>query len=129
MSNKMAKKKIKKAINLVRIRQYDHILQESFEDFKDRLMGMPINMLLIEYQTLSEYYGIQTNKEKIWWSGANKDLFDRVMFVRDKIMEKVHQLHDSLYTLEYQVDEAYRVAEKKEKNNVEVSKKSNKQSK
>ncbi len=111
----MAKKKIKKAINLVRIRQYDHILQESFEDFKDRLMGMPINMLLIEYQTLSEYYGIQTNKEKIWWSGANKDLFDRVMFVRDKIMEKVHQLHDSLYTLEYQVDEAYRLLDKKRK--------------
>ena len=125
----MAKKKIKKVNALIRSRDYDYILKDSFEDFKDRVSNMPITMLLTEHQSLSEYYGIITNKEKIWWTGPNKSIFDRIMFVKDKIMDKVHSLNDALYMVEYQVDEAYRLAEKKEKNNVEISKKSTKQSK
>jgi len=125
----MPKKRIKKTSKLLRYKTYDHINKESFEDFKERLLAMPVNMLLTEHQTLSEYYGILTVKEKTWWNDTTKSLFEKIMFVKDKIRDQVHSLRDYTYMLEYQVDDAYRLLEKEKIKNVEVPKKSTKQSK
>ena len=124
----MPKKKIKKVSPMIRVTSYDHISKESFENFKDRLIGMPFNLLLTEHQTLSEYYGILNGKDD-WWDEKTKDVFEKMMFVKDKLIEKVHSLQDYSYLLEYQIDEAYRLMHNKEKDNVKVSKKSTKQSK
>ena len=124
----MPKKKIKKVSPMIRVTSYDHISKESFENFKDRLIAMPFNLLLTEHQTLSEYYGILNGKDD-WWDEKTKDVFEKMMFVKDKLIEKVHSLQDYSYLLEYQIDEAYRLMHNKEKDNVKVSKKSTKQSK
>ena len=124
----MPKKKIQKVSPMIRITSYDHISKESFENFKDRLIGMPFNLLITEHQTLSEYYGILNGKDD-WWDEKTKDVFEKMMFVKDKLIEKVHSLQDYSYLLEYQIDEAYRLLHNKEKDNVKVSKKSTKQSK
>ena len=124
----MPKKKIQKVSPMIRVTSYDHISKESFENFKDRLIAMPFNLLLTEHQTLSEYYGILNGKDD-WWNEKTKDVFEKMMFVKDKLIEKVHSLQDYSYLLEYQIDEAYRLMHNKEKDNVKVSKKSTKQSK
>ena len=124
----MPKKKIKKVSPMIRVTSYDHISKESFENFKDRLIAMPFNLLLTEHQTLSEYYGILNGKDD-WWDEKTKGVFEKMMFVKDKLIEKVHSLQDYSYLLEYQIDEAYRLLHNKEKDNVKVSKKSTKQSK
>jgi dGTP triphosphohydrolase len=125
MSNPMPKKKIRKNTKLIRYNQYGQILQESLQALKDRIEGMPVNMLLMEHQTLSEYYGTLQKKNEDWFTGPTRDVFDKMMAVRDRIMHIVHSLQDHLLMAEYQTEEAYRLMEKKEKN-VEVSKNTNK---
>ena len=119
----MPKKKVRKNSKLIRYNQYDQIPQESLQELKDRITSMPVHMLLMEHQTLSEYYGTLQKKNKDWFSGPTMCVFDKLMAVRDRIMHIVHSLQDHLSMAEYQTDEAYRTIEKKEKN-VEVSKKS-----
>lgn len=121
----MPKKKIRKNTKLIRYNQYGQISQESLQALKDRIEGMPVNMLLMEHQTLSEYYGTLQKQNKDWFTGPTMDVFDKIMAVGDKIMHIVHSLQDHLLMAEYQTEEAYRLMEKKEKN-VEVSKNTNK---
>lgn len=122
----MAKKRIRKNSKLIRYNQYDKIPEESLQELKDRIAGMPVHMLLTEHQTLSEYYGTLQEKNKDWFTGPILGVFDKMMAVRDRIMHIVHSLQDHLSMAEYQTDEAYRLMEKKEKN-VKVSKNTNKQ--
>lgn len=124
-SNPMPKKKVRKNSKLIRYNQYDQIPQESLQELKDRIVGMPVHMLLMEHQTLSEYYGTLQKQNKDWFTGPTMDVFDKIMAVGDKIMHIVHSLQDHLLMAEYQTEEAYRLMEKKEKN-VKVSKNTNK---
>lgn len=127
-SNPMPKKRIRKNTKLIRYNQYDQIPQESLQELKNRIAGMPVHMLLMEHQTLSEYYGTLQKTNKDWFTGPTMGVFDKLMAVRDRIMHIVHSLQDHLLMAEYQTDEAYRLMEKKEKN-VEVSKNTDKQNK
>ena len=127
-SNPMPKKKVRKNSKLIRYNQYDQIPQESLQELKDRIVGMPVHMLLMEHQTLSEYYGTLQKKNEDWFTEPTMGVFDKLMAVRDRIMHIVHSLQDHLSMAEYQTDEAYRLMEKKEKN-VEVSKNTDKQNK
>jgi hypothetical protein len=125
----MPKKKIKKATSLLRVKEYDSVVNESFSEFETRLQGMPIKMLLSEHQTLCEYFGILGKKDNSWWSNESKAVLEKIWHVKDKIMRIVHSLYEEISMVEYQVDEAYRKLDKKEEKNVKVSKKSTKQNK
>lgn len=104
------------------------VLNESLEDFKSRLIGMPVFLLLNEHRDLCEQFGVQMMKSKTEWSETQSKIHERVSLVRKEILKIFHICHDQMMASEYYTDQAYTELEKKNKN-VEVSKKSNKQSK
>jgi hypothetical protein len=124
----MPKKKIKKLTKLFRYNRYDDISKESLQELTERISVMPVHMLLMEHQMISEYYGILQKKNQDWFNGPTRDVFEKLMAIKDRIMHYMHSLQDSLSMAEYQTDEAYRMMEKKEKN-VKILKNINKQNK
>jgi hypothetical protein len=124
----MAKKKIKKVISLLKYKSPLEDPLEALDALKARIEGMPVHLLLIEYRNLSERLGYNEKAEQDFLSNATRDVYDRLHLVREHIMEKFHELNDTIAMLEYQVDEAYRTLRSKEQN-VKVFKKSIKQSK
>lgn len=124
----MAKKQIKSLPRVLNYKLEMDILKESFEDFKDKIESMPICMLLQEHRHIAEQYGIviaQTGEE---WGEKHQAIFKRLSHVNERILKMYHNALDQVAIADYYNDLAWKEKDKKEKN-VEVSKKSNKQSK
>jgi hypothetical protein len=125
---KMPKKKIKKNIVTIRFNALETVLKESFDDFKKRIEGMPMILLMSEFQSVCAAYGELDLTEKGAWTDKSENVFNKICALKQAVMYKYHLANDLLELSEYHADETYRLMEKKEKN-VKVFKKSNKQSK
>lgn len=124
MANQNSKKKTKTL--LYPFKMEIDVLKESLEDFKERLVGMPMNLLLTEHRILCEQYGIETAKSNKDWSETLSKIHERASLVREEIMKMVHTLHDQMLMSDYYTEQEY-AQRQKEKKNVKVPKKSNKQ--
>jgi len=119
-----ASKKKKKFGTLLRYRHEYSILKESEDDFKKRIAGMPVYLLLVEYKNICEEYGIESHKVKHEWTETVSKIHERLNFVQKEIMYTVHMMYDNMLMSDYYADQAY--AKNEKENNVKVSKKSNK---
>jgi hypothetical protein len=71
------KSKKKKMPKLLRYRRLYDVLTESETDFKSRITGMPVYLLLSEHRLISEQYGVESFK-------VNDQLTDRVSKIYDR---------------------------------------------
>jgi hypothetical protein len=63
---------------LLRYRRLYDVLTESETDFKSRITGMPVYLLLSEHRLISEQYGVESFK-------ANDHLTDRISLIYDRL--------------------------------------------
>lgn len=124
----MPKKKIKNMPRLLNYKLDQDILKESFDDFKDRVEMMPICMLLQEHRHIAEQYGILIAKTGSDWGERHQAIFKRLSHINDKIVRMYYGALDQVAISDYYNEQAWKELDKAKKN-VEVSKKSNKQSK
>ena len=116
----MAKRASKKKFGtLLRHRHEYSILKESEDDFKKRIAGMPVYLLLMEYKNICEEYGIESHKVKHEWTETISKIYERLSLVQKEIMYTVHHMYDNMLMSDYYADQAYQEKE----NNVKVSKK------
>jgi GTPase involved in cell partitioning and DNA repair len=126
VANQKTKKNKKEHVILHPFKMDYNVLKEPLEEFKERLIGMPMFLLLNEYRILCEQFGIEVAKTQKDWSDTHSKIHERVSLVREEIMKTVHTLHDQMLAADYYTEQEWARGEK-EKKNVEVSKKSNKQ--
>jgi hypothetical protein len=117
----MASKK-NKMPKLLRYRRLYDVLTESESDFKSRITGMPVYLLLSEHRLISEQYGVESFKANDQLTDRISLIYDRLSLVQKEIMQTFHNMNDQLMISDYYADQAY-VQKKKEKN-VKVSTKS-----
>lgn len=126
MANQSSKKKKKSTTLTFPYKMEIDFLKEPLDEFKERLIGMPMTLLLTEYRMLCEQYGIEVAKTKKDWSSTHSKIHERVSLVREEIMRTVNTMHEQMLMSDYYSEQEYTKREK-EKKNVKVSKKSNKQ--
>ena len=124
----MPKKKIQSLPRVLNYKLEMDVLKESFEDFENRIQQMPICMLLQEHRHIAEQYGIVIAQSGAEWGEKHQAIFKRLSHVNERILKMYHNALDQIAIADYYNDCAWKEIDKKEKN-VEVSKKSNKQSK
>ena len=101
--------------------------KEPIEDFKFRVEMMPFFLLLQEYRLQSQEYGRLTAKDENLWTDPVKDCWDRLEFIRKQLDDRHHSLHKQVESSTYEADLAWDTLYKeRKKNDVKVSKKSNK---
>ena len=123
MASRTSKKK--NISKLLRYRREYDVLKESLEDFKSRITGMPVYLLLSEYRLISEQYGVESYKVNDQLTDQVSKIYDRLYLVQKEIMQTFHNMNDQLMISDYYADQAYAKNEKEK--NVKVSKKFNKQ--
>lgn len=122
MASQNSKKK--QMPKLLRYRRVYDVLTESEIDFKSRITGMPVYLLLSEYRLISEQYGVESFKANDHLTDRISLIYDRLSLVQKEIMQTFHSMNDQLMISDYYADQAY-VQKEKEKN-VKVSTKSTK---
>ena len=123
MASQNSKKK--QMPKLLRYRRTYDVLTESETDFKSRITGMPVYLLLSEYRLISEQYGVESFKANDHLTDRISLIYDRLSLVQKEIMQTFHSMNDQLMISDYYADQAYAQKEK-EKKNVKVSTKSTK---
>ena len=118
------KSKKNKMPKLLRYRRLYDVLTESEADFKSRITGMPVYLLLSEHRLISEQYGVESFKVNDQLTDRVSKIYDRLSLVQKEIMQTFHNMNDQLMISDYYADQAY-VQKEKEKN-VKVSTKSTK---
>ena len=122
MASQNSKKK--QMPKLLRYRRVYDVLTESETDFKSRITGMPVYLLLSEHRLISEQYGVESFKSNDHLTDRISLIYDRLSLVQKEIMQTFHSMNDQLMISDYYADQAY-VQKEKEKN-VKVSTKSTK---
>ena len=118
------KSKKNKMPKLLRYRRLYDVLTESETDFKSRITGMPVYLLLSEHRLICEQYGVESFKANDHLTDRISLIYDRLSLVQKEIMQTFHNMNDQLMISDYYADQAYTKKEKEK--NVEVSTKSTK---
>jgi len=113
-----------KISKLLRYRRTYDVLKESETDFKSRINGMPVYLLIMEHRLISEQYGVESFKANDHMTDRVSSIYDRLYLVQKEIMQSFHSMHDQLMISDYYSDQAYTKQEKEK--NVKVSNKSTK---
>jgi hypothetical protein len=114
----------KKMPKLLRYRRTYNVLTESETDFKSRITGMPVYLLLSEHRLICEQYGVESFKVNDQLTDRVSKIYDRLSLVQKEIMQTFHNMNDQLMITDYYADQAY--AQKEKEKNVQVSTKSTK---